>query len=151
MAFLLTDLKNKYIALRGFHTNRRLIVIESDDWGSIRMPSRDVFAKLQRMGDHPERDGFLSNDSLESEYDLDELYHVLTSVHDKNGRSAVITANFAVANPDFDKIDIESGRYQYESILDTYKRYYPENDVFGYVKKGLPKGYFFRNYIAENI
>lgn len=93
MAFLLTDLKNKYIALRGFHTNRRLIVIESDDWGSIRMPSRDVFAKLQRMGDHPERDGFLSNDSLESEYDLDELYQVLTSVHDKNGRSAVITAN----------------------------------------------------------
>lgn len=107
------------------------------------MPSRDVFAKLQRMGDYPERDGFLSNDSLESEYDLDELYRVLTSVHDKNGRPAVITANFAVANPDFDKIDIESGRYQYESILDTYKRYYPENDVFGYVKKGIAQGVFF--------
>ena len=67
----------------------------------------------------------------------------LTSVHDKNGRPAVITANFAVANPDFDKIDIKSGRYQYESILDTYKRYYPENDVFGYVKKGIAQGVFF--------
>ena len=50
MAFLLTDLKDKYIALRGFHTNRRLIVIESDDWGSIRMPSRDVFAKIAENG-----------------------------------------------------------------------------------------------------
>ena len=79
MAFLLTDLKDKYIALRGFHTNRRLIVIESDDWGSIRMPSRDVFAKLQRMGDHPERDGFLSNDSQYFNFIFNPTsgYHVL--------------------------------------------------------------------------
>ena len=108
MAFLLTNLKDEYIALRGFHTNRHLVVIESDDWGSIRMPSRDAFEKLQRMGDHPEQDAFLSNDSLESEYDLDKLYQVLNSVHDKNGRPAVVTANFAMANPDFDKIDIKS-------------------------------------------
>lgn len=143
MAFLLTNLKDKYVALRGFHTNRHLIVIESDDWGSIRMPSYDTFVKLQRLGDHPEQDAFLSNDCLESEYDLKKLYQVLGSVHDKNGRPAVITANFAMANPDFDEIDIESENYKYESILDTYKRYYPENDVFEYVKKGLSKGVFF--------
>ena len=143
MALLLTDFKNQYVALRGFHTNRHLIVIESDDWGSIRMPSRDTFLKLQKLGDHPEKDGFLSNDCLESEYDLNELYQILQSVTDKNGHSAVITANFAMANPDFDRINIESGSYQYESILNTYKRYYPENDVFRCVKKGIDQGVFF--------
>ena len=69
MAFLLTQLKRKYVNLRGYHTRRRLLVIESDDWGSIRMPSRAVFEKLQEMGDAPERDAFLSNDCLESSRD----------------------------------------------------------------------------------
>lgn len=143
MAFVLTDLKNLYIALRGFHTDRRLIAIESDDWGSIRMPSHDTFVRLQELGDHPEKDGFLSNDCLESEYDLTELYRVLQSVTDKDGHPAVITANFVMANPDFDTIDIGSGHYQYESFFSTYKRYYPEDDVLGCVKKGIAQGVFF--------
>lgn len=143
MAFLLTNLKNQYVALRGFHTNRHLIVIESDDWGSIRMPSHDTFVRLQKLGDHPENDAFLANDCLESEYDLTELYKVLQSVKDKNGHPAVITANFAMANPDFDLIDIDSGCYRYESILNTYKRYYPKSDVFGCVKKGIAQKVFF--------
>lgn len=85
MAFLLSDLKRRYVSIRGYHTSRRLIVIESDDWGSIRMPSRAVFEKLQRLGDTPERDAFLSNDCLESRQDLESLFQVLRSVRDKGG------------------------------------------------------------------
>ena len=142
MAFLLTDLKNRYVSLRGFHTNRHLVIIESDDWGSIRMPSHEVFVKLQKLGDHPENDCFLSNDCLESEKDLLELYKVLESVKDSNGKHAIITANFAVANPDFKQIDLEKKIYCYESITDTYKRYYPGEDVFNCVKKGFQRGVF---------
>lgn len=143
MAFLMTELKNQYLALRGYHTNRHLVVIESDDWGSIRMPSREVFQELQRLGDSPEKDPFLSNDCLESKLDLENLYSVLNSVTGKDGKPAVITANFAVANPDFDRIDRENGIYHYEGIRKTYERYYPDSDVFGTIQRGIRAGVFF--------
>ena len=143
MALLLTQLKDKYISFRGFHTNRRLVVIESDDWGSIRMPSRTTFEALQALGDHPEKDAFLSNDSLESEADLQALYSVLGSVTDAKGNPAVITTNFAMANPDFDRIDPQAGQYAYEPFYKTYDRYYGQNNILSVIKEGMSKGYIF--------
>lgn len=143
MAVFLTQMKRQYVNLRGYHTRRRLLVIESDDWGSIRMPSRAIFENLQRLGDAPEQDAFLSNDCLESRQDLERLFQVLRSVRDKRGRPAVITANFATANPDFDRINPQKGIYYCESILDTYRRYYPADDVFSCVKAGMAEGVFF--------
>ncbi len=143
MAFLLTNLKNRYTALRGFHTKRHFVIIESDDWGSIRMPSHEVFEKLQALGDHPEKDAFLSNDCLENCSDLERLYNVLESVTDQSGHPAVITANFAVANPDFDRIDIKTGSYEFELFTETYKRYYPNENVISCVQNGMQRGLFF--------
>ena len=33
----------------GWRTKRHIVVIESDDWGSIRMPSKKVYDKLLRL------------------------------------------------------------------------------------------------------
>lgn len=142
MASLLTKCKNQYVAWRGFHTERHLVVIESDDWGSIRMPSAEVYRKLQKAGDHPENDAFLRNDCLENVADLTALFAVLTSVKDKNGSPAVMTANFAMANPDFDKIDPINDAYFFEPFTDTYKRYYPDQDVFSCVQYGIKSSCF---------
>lgn len=142
MASLLTKCKNQYVAWRGFHTKRHLVVIESDDWGSIRMPSAEVYRKLQKTGDHPENDAFLRNDCLENVADLTALFAVLTSVKDKNGSPAVMTANFAMANPDFDKIDPINDAYFFEPFTDTYKRYYPDQDVFSCVQDGIKSSCF---------
>ncbi len=142
MASLLTKCKNQYVAWRGFHTERHLVVIESDDWGSIRMPSAEVYRKLQKAGDHPENDAFLRNDCLENVSDLTALFAVLTSVKDKNGSPAVMTANFAMANPDFDKIDPINDAYFFEPFTDTYKRYYPDQDVFSCVQDGIKSSCF---------
>lgn len=142
MASLLTKCKNQYVAWRGFHTERHLVVIESDDWGSIRMPSAEVYRKLQKAGDHPENDAFLRNDCLENVADLTALFAVLTSVKDKNGSPAVMTANFAMANPDFDKIDPINDAYFFEPFTDTYKRYYPDQDVFSCVQDGIKSSCF---------
>ena len=101
MAFLLTQLKDLYIKIMGFHTDRKLVVFESDDWGSIRMPSKEVFEKLKSLGDNPQDDGFLSNDCLENEDDLLALYEVLGSVCDSKNRHPIFTLNFAMANPNF--------------------------------------------------
>ena len=142
MASLLTKCKNQYVAWRGFHTKRHLVVIESDDWGSIRMPSAEVYRKLQKAGDHPENDAFLRNDCLENVADLTALFEVLTSVKDINGSPAVMTANFAMANPDFDKIDPINDAYFFEPFTDTYKRYYPDQDVFSCVQDGIKSSCF---------
>ena len=142
MSSFLTKCKDWYIARRGFHTNRHLVIIESDDWGSIRMPSTEVLHKLQKNGDHPESDAFLRNDCLESAADLTSSFAVLTSIKDKNGSPAVVTANFAMANPDFDKIDPINGTYFFEPFTDTYQRYYPEQDVFSCVQGGIKSSCF---------
>ncbi len=142
MSSFLTKCKDWYIAWRGFHTNRHLVIIESDDWGSIRMPSAEIFHKLQKSGDHPENDAFLRNDCLENAADLTALFAVLTSIKDKNGSPAVMTANFAMANPDFDKIDPINGAYFFEPFTDTYQRYYPGQNVLSCVQEGIKSSCF---------
>lgn len=143
MSGFLTKAKNAYINIMGFHTNRKLVVLESDDWGSIRMPSKETFERLKSLGDNPDADGFLSNDCLESESDLEALYKVLGSVTDGAGKTPVLTANFAVANPNFDKINLEEGIYEYEPFYETYKKYYGENRVLDIIKDGYSRGLFF--------
>lgn len=39
-----------YRNLSGWKTNRKIIVIESDDWGSIRMPSKEVYELFLSKG-----------------------------------------------------------------------------------------------------
>ena len=88
----------------GWRTKRHLVVIESDDWGSIRMPSREVYDEFLRRGIRVDNDAYCRYDSLATKEDLTDLFDVLQSVKDKNGNHPVITANCVVANPVFDKI-----------------------------------------------
>lgn len=92
----------------GWRTNRHLVVIESDDWGSIRTPSREVYDTFLREGVRVDNDAYCRYDGLATKEDLMRLFEVLQSVRDKNGRPAVLTANTLSENPVFDKIR-ESG------------------------------------------
>ncbi len=134
MSAVLTKAKDAYVSIRGYHTDRKLIVIESDDWGSIRMPSKQTLERLVSFGDNPQDDAFLSNDCLESPEDLSMLFDALCSVRDYKGKPAVITANFAMANPRFEEIEISSGIYKFEPFYETYYRYYGENAIFEQIK-----------------
>lgn len=120
------SLRNNLSQLLGWRTKRHIIVIESDDWGSIRMPSYEVRETLRQNGFLIDRCKFSSYDSLASEADLANLFDVLSSVKDANGRHAVLTANAVTANPDFKRIR-ESGfeGYYYEPFTETLKRYPP--------------------------
>lgn len=143
MRAIAKKIKNTYVNKRGFHTNRKLLVIDSDDWGSIRMPSKKVYDTLLAGGNGECKDAFLKYDCLEREEDLYGLYDTLAEVTDLNGRHPCFTANFAVANPDFSKINPALNRYAYESIIETYKRYYPENNILKTIKEGYEKKIFF--------
>ena len=57
----------------GYKTSRKLIVIESDDWGSIRIPSLEAQETLVSKKIISLKDPFSKYDALESETDLNEL------------------------------------------------------------------------------
>ncbi len=117
-------IRKNLVNIPGWRTNRKIVVIESDDWGSIRMPSREVYEALLSKGIPVDKFYFTKYDCLESEEDLQFLFETLSSIKDRNGAHPVITANSVVANPDF--IRIESGgkkNYYYELISETYKSY----------------------------
>lgn len=136
-----------FINMRGMRTPRKLVLIESDDWGSIRMPSREVFDSLQAEGLHPETDPYLRYDALESDEDLQQLFSVLTSVEDSKGNPAVLTANAVVANPDFDKIATGQFKaYHYEPFTTTLNRYSGRGQVLDLWKQGIRQGIFIPQY-----
>lgn len=132
--------------LPGWRTSRRIIVFESDDWGSIRMPSLDAFARLKELKIDLESNDYSRynlNDTLADKDDFTSLYEVLGSVEDTNGNPAAFTALSVVANPDFGKIR-ENGfsQYCFEPFTETLERYYPGHDVFGLWREGIDKGLF---------
>lgn len=132
------------INVPGWRTKRKIIVIQSDDWGSIRMPSREVYQKLMTSGIPVNNCPYNRYDTLESEEDLEKLYGVLTKHKDIHGSFPVITANCVVANPDFDKIK-ESGfqEYHYELYPETLKKYPDHQQTFDLWKEGISKQIIF--------
>lgn len=125
----------------GWRTKRKLVIIESDDWGSIRMPSIDVFNNLTNAGfDLISDEGARYNayDSLATPGDLAALFEILNSVKDSTGRPSVFTAISVVANPDFNKIRDSSFReYFYEPFTETLKTYPECENSFELWKEGI--------------
>jgi len=134
------------LSIPGWFSKRKLIVIESDDWGSVRMPSGDAFKILQQSGiDLLSDEGSVFNkyDSLATIDDLAGLFEVLSSVKDRTGRHAVLTPVSVVANPDFHRIR-ESGFYEYyyEPITTTLGKYKGCESSFQLWKEGINKRLF---------
>ena len=127
----------------GWRTKRHLVVIESDDWGSIRMPSREVYDQFLRMGIRVDNDPECRFDNLATKHDLGNLFEVLHSVKDKNGHPAVITANTLSANPVFDKIrDSDFTQYYFEPFTDTLKRSAAHTGAWEMWQRGMAEGVF---------
>jgi hypothetical protein len=126
----------------GWKTGRRIVVFESDDWGSVRMPSQSVYKALAAKGLAIE-DCFNRFDSLETRQDLLSLYEILDKHRDSRHRPPVITANFLVANPDFQRI-LESHyqEYNYELFTETYARHPGAERSFESIREGMAAGLF---------
>ncbi len=133
-SFLVSHLQN----LPGWKTDRKFIVLESDDWGSIRMPSEKVYTFLLNKGFKVNTDPFLKFDSLADIDDLSGLFEVLSSTKDKHGNPAVMTANTIVANPDFNKIrESDFQNYYFEPFTTTLKRYSNHSRSFDLWREGM--------------
>ena len=119
-----STLTSNLINIPGWRTNRKIVIIESDDWGSVRMASKQAFNYFLTIGLPVDKCPHNSYDALESNTDLERLFDVLGSVKDLNGNPALLTANTVMANPDFEKIRKHGFQnYYYEPFTKTLERY----------------------------
>ena len=91
----------------GWKTNRKIVLFESDDWGSFRFKNKKYRDKFISAGQN-HKCWMSYYDTFESVSDLQNLFEVLTSIKDKNNRSAKITFLMNPSNPDFKKIKTDN-------------------------------------------
>jgi hypothetical protein len=131
------------VNIPGWSTKRKLIVFESDDWGSIRMSSKSNRDALVKAGFSFEGHAFNLYDALESNDDLAMLFEVLSGFTDATGRNPVFTAVSITGNPDFEKIKASGfSKYYWEPFTDTLARYPQHDKVYGLYQEGIGKRLF---------
>ena len=133
---LKTNISNVF----GWRTKRHIVVIESDDWGSIRMSSKEAFEIMLKAGMPVDRSHYNIFDSLECNDDLEQMFEILSKFKDITGRHPVITGVNIVANPNFEKIrENNYTEYFYEPYTETCKRYSKHDRVYELWKQGIDK------------
>ena len=136
---LILNLKN----IPGPTVSKKIVVIECDDYGSIRMPSVDILHQLQAGGIPVDPSRYNLLDTLEDKDDLEQLFETLSSIKDHNGNAAVISPFVNVANPDFDKIKAAGySQYFYEPFTTTLQKYNRHSDTMKVWKQGMEAGVF---------
>lgn len=133
------NLKN----IPGWRTDQKIVVFESDDWGSNNIASGEHYKRLKEIGVPVGRSAFNKYDTIERASDLEALFEVLSSVKDAEGNSAVFTPFVNLANPDFKRIK-ESGfqEYYYETFDKTLEKYGERVDVLNLYRQGIDSGLF---------
>jgi hypothetical protein len=127
----------------GWRTNRKIIVFESDDWGSIRTSSKAAYDQMLRQGVRVDDNYFTKYDCLESNYDLERLFNLLLEFKDFRGRPPVFTPMCIVANPDFDKIrESDFQQYYFESLSETINKYPNHDKLIDLWRKGVSEHIF---------
>ena len=115
---LLNNLKN----IPGWRTKRKLVVFSVDDYGNVRLDSKQARKNMDKAGlkVHSRFDAY---DALENKQDLEQLYDVLSSVKDKHGNHAVFTPFALPCNINFEKMAEEGyEQYRYEQLPQTYEK-----------------------------
>jgi hypothetical protein len=132
------------INIPGWSTRRKIVVFESDDWGSIRMPSEQTRKELIHEGFPIQHQSFNMLDSLESNDDLMGLFDILKKHKDSTGCHPVFTAVSIVANPDFEKIKAcDFHQYYYEPFTETLKDYPNHDQVIDLYRQGISERLFY--------
>lgn len=139
-------LRKNYINLRSWSTKQKIVVIESDDWGSIRMRNQEAYQYLLSKGIPVDKQYFTRNDTLEQDADMFRLLEVLSRVKDSNGCHPIITCNSIVANPDFEQVAASGFKeYHYMPVQNSYlENDGKSNQVLGVFKDCIKKSQFLR-------
>ncbi len=141
MSRLKTLISHLHTNLVGRKISKKIIVIESDDWGAIRVPSKESIDRLKVKSLDLTKNAYTRFDGLETNDDLELLFEILQKYKDKNGNHPVFTANFVTCNPDFEKIkDSNFEHYYNEKISRTYDIYSNSDRVLNLIKLATSSG-----------
>lgn len=126
------------VNLSGQTTDKKIIVFESDDWGSVRMPSLSAYESLFKHGIRVDKSPYCLYDNMCSAEDVALLFETLRKYKDSRGQHPTITANAVVTNPDFEQIK-KSGfeNYSYETIDATFNRFFPKENPMDLWEQGM--------------
>ena len=117
-----------YTNLRGWRTKRRLLVIESDDWGALRIPGQAAHRKLTAAGISLDSSAYDHLDCLERRDDFQALMNVIDLHRDASGRPAKFTLNTVMGNPDFEAIKQDNFKaFHHQHFFDSYRVYHGED------------------------
>jgi hypothetical protein len=123
----------------GLSVNKKIVVLESDDWGMIRTSSNKALEKLSQK--YPLQScNYSKNDSLEREEDVQGLLDVLTNNQSKSDENAmpIFTLNYVTHNPNFREINkSQFQQYFRESNLETYAKYERSSGVPKLIQTGI--------------
>ena len=123
-----------------FLCDKAIVVFESDDWGMCGVRDIETFDFLIQSG-VPLDDDPWGYYSLETVYDLEKLYQILSKHRDVSGQHPVFTCNFIVANPDFEKI--QNGGYEnyfYKSLSEGLPSKWERGNLYQKYMEGIDKG-----------
>ncbi len=140
--YILNNFKYYTSLLKSYKASKKLIVIESDDWGSERIPSLKIRNDLQTSGINIEKNPHSMFDTLERLEDLEVIDNMLTEIENLYGKKVKITTNFNVANPDYQKIATSNfEQYHFQSFTQNYYQRDKNDTVWNTFKKMIQKGY----------
>ena len=134
--------------LRAFDINRfgeneniKKVIIQSDDWGGIRLPPKPKLTKNLINNFNLNLSPYTKFDTLANSSDLTALMNVLTSVKDHRGKHPIFTFNTVASNPNFKKIRQDNFKNLHvEHFTSTLNRYYPSENVFDVWQQAMNEG-----------
>lgn len=143
MISLKDSIRKNVANIPGWRTKRKILVIESDDWGSVRIRDRAAYEALKEYGLNVDSLHYDSVESLESNEDLETLFEVLLSIKDCKGDSLKFTPMCVMGNPDFEKIrEAEYQAYFFQPLHETLQEYPESGQVLNLWVKGAKQNMF---------
>jgi hypothetical protein len=140
---MINKIANNLKNIPGWKSNRKLLAFAVDDYGNIRLASSQAKEQLKTKGVNL-NGRFDQFDALDTRQDYEQLFEVLQSVKDKNGKSAVFTTYAMPANVDF-QASLERCEFVAENLETTYERLSKEDpknykDAYSLLQAGIAKG-----------
>jgi hypothetical protein len=152
IAKILKDIRN----IPGKSVQKKIVVIESDDWGSSRINDDKMMSGLIAANYNPTTCWMSCFDSIERNEDLIDLFDVLKKYKDYKGNHPKFTLFLNPANPDFNKIKASNySEYHYESFISTLEKYENTEKVlelyqYGIVNKLIEVNFHGREHLYVN-
>lgn len=136
-------LRKNIVNILGWNTKRKIVVFESDDWGSVRIKNNSVREILKNYEINVNEKHFDRFDSLESNQDLEYLFDLLLSFKNRYNQSPVFTSMCIMGNPDFNKIQLSDySQYYFQPLSETLIDYSNSSRLIDLWKQGLNNNIF---------